>query len=1010
MRCASRSERVSLLACCGFLLLALSIRSDAATQPLGAVVQQARDLIANAAAVQADSLLMPHLSRPPFEFGRGDSLQVEGEAAWLEARMLDQLPVDTTFHVRARAVLNWRIRHTPLDRERRVSSMTVVARSLASADSALSGEAMIEDALRLCRQHPPLPPATQVRLLHLQGQLAIGRGDFPAAIGRLQEARGLARSAFGDSDAQGLRVASDLALARRRSGALIEARADYESLLAITRKAPEGVGRLRGSLQWLTGLAAVMRDLNDPAGERRYLEEVLHLADGQLRPDDPFVLASWHRYAINLRGFGLYDTALVIASQVAEQRLKLLGREDPDFASTLGLQANLLCDLGRFDEAEPLSREAYGIYRSLRGADQPDVLTRLQALGNLARARGNYAEAESLFSEVVAGRRARLGRTHGGVAEALYNLALAREWRGDTRGAIAAGLEAADIRHRLWSTIIPFLEERSALQLVDEYWVGHDVAIDALIRTDNPDSAAVSDTWSRVTSLRSLVLDEVAKRRSEVATRPANGDSLAWDQWNAARRQLAGIALAGFDLRRDPGATSRRDSLQWLADSLERVVGAESAALRSHRFDREANDAELRARLPQNAVLVGFVRYPRIKQAEPLDRWYKDLDDRYAAFIRVGRNTTNHLVDIGSAATVDSLVDGWAMALQASSPRAPSGMAEYLRRGRGLRKAIWDPLLPFLGGANRVLIVADGALHRVAWETLPLADDRFVIDEGPRVTRLFSERDLAKFAPLDAGLGLLACGGIAYDAVDRAPNRPSALIASRGRRPSCRQFASLKFPPLPAASDEVEDVTRLWRQKRPSQAVLLGGASATVWRFAETAPGRSFIHLATHGFYIEDSCAAVGPERDSFKRDPLLRCGLVMAGANRRATAEPDGDDGLLLAAEVAQLDLHECECVLLSACESGLGEFSRTQGVFGLQRAFRIAGARAVVASSWPVDDEAARAWMASFYRARLRPTGTTADASWDASRSLLRSLRARGLAPAPRVWASFSAAGDPR
>jgi CHAT domain-containing protein len=122
-----------------------------------------------------------------------------------------------------------------------------------------------------------------------------------------------------------------------------------------------------------------------------------------------------------------------------------------------------------------------------------------------------------------------------------------------------------------------------------------------------------------------------------------------------------------------------------------------------------------------------------------------------------------------------------------------------------------------------------------------------------------------------------------------------------------------------------------------------------------------------------------------------------MAGANRRQEAGPDEDDGILTADEISMLDLRGTQWAVLSACDTGLGEVRVGEGVFGLRRAFQLAGAHTVIMSLWPVEDEAARAWMASLYRYRC-----------DASLEALRQRRARGLSTHPLYWAGFIAAGD--
>lgn len=142
--------------------------------------------------------------------------------------------------------------------------------------------------------------------------------------------------------------------------------------------------------------------------------------------------------------------------------------------------------------------------------------------------------------------------------------------------------------------------------------------------------------------------------------------------------------------------------------------------------------------------------------------------------------------------------------------------------------------------------------------------------------------------------------------------------------------------------------------------------------------------------------------------NPLRLSGLALAGANRRAQAKPDEDDGILTAEEVASLDLSGVEWAVLSACNTGGGEIRAGEGVFGPRRAFLVAGARTIIMSLWSVDDQATRQWMRALYEGRFQRKLSTADAVHQASLSVLRERRAKGLSTHRFYWAAFVAAGD--
>jgi CHAT domain-containing protein len=245
----------------------------------------------------------------------------------------------------------------------------------------------------------------------------------------------------------------------------------------------------------------------------------------------------------------------------------------------------------------------------------------------------------------------------------------------------------------------------------------------------------------------------------------------------------------------------------------------------------------------------------------------------------------------------------------------------------------------------------------------------------------------------------------------------------------CQPFQALRFRELPATLLEAQAVARIWRQAvdAPTSAasnMLLSGREATETAFKQQGPGRRIIHLATHGFVLDTECdnaisglrgvggltpaRSPGVSRRSPVDNPLLFSGLAMAGANRRLSVRDENDDGILTAEEVASVNLEGVEWAVLSACDTGLGEIRGGEGVFGLRRAFQVAGVRTVVISLWGVDDRSTQIWMEILYRVRLVNHLDTAESVREASLRFIRERRAKGLSTHPFYWAGFVAAGD--
>ncbi len=297
--------------------------------------------------------------------------------------------------------------------------------------------------------------------------------------------------------------------------------------------------------------------------------------------------------------------------------------------------------------------------------------------------------------------------------------------------------------------------------------------------------------------------------------------------------------------------------------------------------------------------------------------------------------------------------------------------------GPALGSAVFGPLVPHLEGRNRVLIAPDGDLARLPFEVLPSAQGRHLIDDY-RISYVSCGRDLIRLGaePAERPGSPLVLADPDFD-LDGGPTHRATKAMGPRAHGLTRDRDGYRFDRLPGTREEGMAV-----------AGLLG---VSPWLDAEAQEGRlkaecrspQILHLATHGFFLEDQQDAGAPNGPApvwarlagpLPENPLLRSGLALAGANtwlRRGEPPAEAEDGLLTAEDVSGLDLLDTELVVLSACETGLGRIHVGEGVFGLRRAFVLAGARTLVMSLWKVPDDPTRELMVDFYRRVLAGTG---------------------------------------
>jgi CHAT domain-containing protein len=396
-------------------------------------------------------------------------------------------------------------------------------------------------------------------------------------------------------------------------------------------------------------------------------------------------------------------------------------------------------------------------------------------------------------------------------------------------------------------------------------------------------------------------------------------------------------------------------------------------------------------------------------------------EDRYAAFV-LAAGGAPRFVPIGPARMVDSLARSWRRSAAGTSR---SDEVACLRAGRMLRRLVWDPVAPRATAGAMAFVVPDGALNLVNIAALPGRAGHYVVESGPLIHYFFAEREIVEPGPPPTGNErLLAVGGVDFDhpaalppAVPAGEALAAASDAYRGATSRCKDFGALTFAGLPGTKSEAEAVAGLWAARggsrtadgRTTEPIVLTRREASEGAVKRLAPSCTMLHLATHGFFLDAGCSsATGASAAAEIEDPLVRAGLVLAGANLRAAHGGADEDGILTAEEIAALDLSRTRWVALSACETGLGEMVQGEGVFGLRRAFSMAGARTLITSLWRVKDEPARAWMQELYTARFIEGRPTAEAVRDAERRVLKARRLRGESTHPAYWGGFVASGD--
>jgi len=593
---------------------------------------------------------------------------------------------------------------------------------------------------------------------------------------------------------------------------------------------------------------------------------------------------------------------------------------------------------------------------------------------------GKYAEAWKAYEIALDNPYEQVSRKAG--IHALFAQSLAQG--GDPKRAIEEGLTSSQMSRELFVLEARVLPERQALAYDAIRSHGMDTSISVALK--HPELPTV-DIYQEVVRSRALVADEMARRQKNLNADNDPETARLLKELDKARSDLLSVESSRSvkSNAADPvNAASAR------MEAIERSLAERSAALRNDEHIYQVTPQDVRRNLPKNSVLISYVLFKNgiVGHIDPADLNVPT----YAAFVLRPDSDQIHLYNLGDAASFDELVR---KARASADAEARSGGLGSTRNERNYREAalavrqrIWDPLKNDIGNAHLVLVVADGNINLLPFAALPDGDG-FLVEHGPVIHTLSSERDLAPAATGPKKSGLLAIGSPSFQLSEN--KLPPASV--RGASPACDEFTRIQFQPLPGTGVEVSDIDSTWRRlnkAEPSQ--LITGDDATLARFLSGSAHSRVLHVATHAFLLDKSCGG---------GNPLLHSGLVFAGGNR------GGAQSILTAQQIASLDLSGVDWAVLSACNTGNGELHDGEGVLGLQRAFRVAGTRSVIMTLWPVDDDAARQFMHELYTERLGHHASTADAVWNSSRAMLVARRAAGKSTHPWYWAGFVGSG---
>ena len=873
--------------------------------------------------------------------------------------------------------------------------------------------------------------------LDANGRRLNDAGKYDEAIKQAEQSLALGEKALGPDDAYVGYLLTRLGLYERTKGDYAKAEQNLQRAITINEKA---LGKEDPQTAWsYQTLGLVYKARNEDAKAEQYLQQAIDLTEKTLGPEHP-------RLAIYLMGIAhLHQTHgdFQPATKELERALAITEKTlEPDDFMVMALTHNLgdlYLDQEDYDRAEPLIMRALQLAEQKYGPDHPNVAVPLQNLGAIAREKKEYARAIEYLERAHKIQEKSLGPRHPQTASLLLNIGNVYKQQGEyskaleyyrqalnilqdsagpyhdytmmslasianTRAAQGDNVDAVEYQKRVDQVVEKKLElnlatgsERERLAYSD--WMSHrtDRTI-SLHAFEFPHDRTARDLAAiAILRRKARVLDAMSGSFTALREHLQPEDQKLLDQLSTTNSELAKLALRGPGKTPPAEYNSQLSALGQQREKLEAEISHKSAGY--YEPSSAVTLDAIRADIPSGAVLIEFATYRTFHPEMPEERYD---DPKYIAYVIPQRGEIMWK-DLGTSKEIDALIGALRPALFDPT------RSDVRKLSRALDEKLMQPLRPLIGSAKQLLISPDGELNLIPFEALVDEYGHYLVQRYS-ITYLTTGRDLlrmtvaraSKSRPVviaDPAFGEPQAVQIA--SLDKPDLNVATAPTQRRSITSAEDLSSVYFAPLAGTAQEAQTIKSLF----PNANVLTGANASKAALKRADAP--AILHIATHGFFLtgtSDKFAGTNGTRAISAKvkieNPLLRSGLALAGAN---LSKDTADNGILTALEASSLNLWGTKLVTLSACDTGVGEVKTGEGVYGLRRAFTLAGTETLVMSLWPVSDYVTREMMTTYYTGLKNGLGR-GEALRQAELSMLK----RKGREHPFYWASFIQSGE--
>ncbi len=708
------------------------------------------------------------------------------------------------------------------------------------------------------------------------------------------------------------------------------------------------------------------------------LLKAINIAAKDLGKKSPNYIRMKVNLALLYQSENKYNEAEKIYLDAIEITKKRLGSSHPDYALLLRNLAALYELKEQFDKVESYLNQAIGIYKKKLGTEHPSYAGAIYDLGRYYQYMGKTDKALPLLNEALKVQKSALGEHHPSYVATLEALAILY-WQ-NSNFPLASETYRNVMNEYLYEikTYFPPMSEYDKTRFWENIYPKFTRFNSFVIDAQSSIPSVIGDMYNYHIATKALLLNTTNKVKDRILHSSDTALINKYNQWLTEKEYIS--KLYSFTKKELDDDKINLDSLENDANIREKNL-SKMSELFSQGYDIQSIEfSNIASKLNANEAAVEIIRFKHYNKIKD------DTAVYYSALIITKGSTLPKL-----------LVFKNGQELETEDAREYRKAMQNAREDPKFFDIYWNKLDEATTNFQTLYMSLDGIYNQININTLQQQSGKYIIDYKniillSNTKNLVISRNNSKITKPSTGKTAVLFGD---------PDYAKDFDQSKAQ--------DMPLPELPGTRVEVTKISEILKKGAWKTTLYLGDDATEENVKAVTSP--KVLHIATHGFFKADVNVnkkekVFGVEPIKAAENPLLRSGLIFTGADNtiqqiELKETKLKDDGILNAYEAMMLNLDKTELVVLSACETGLGEIINGEGVYGLQRSFEVAGAKNIIISLWQVSDEVTQELMASFYKNWLF-SGNKQDAFIKAQLEIKKAYQL------PYYWGAFVMVGD--